>query len=250
MADAVLITRPEPAARAVQTALALRGIAALRAPLLTLQAVSTPRPDCAEVSGVIFTSAAAVAFLPTALLPEGWASWPCYCVGKATAQAASEAGWQKAVSADGDGAALAALFLAQETVPRTWLHPCGVVRRAEPAATLGAQGHAVLDWEVYDAVAATAMPDAALRAIRAQQCSTVLFYSPRSAEIFVRLSHAAGLAEVAESMTAWCLSPQVAKAAAALPWRAVLTAPSPDAAALLSGLQNWLRQGKMPPNPA
>lgn len=250
MADAVLITRPEPAAHALQIALALRGIAARAAPLLTLQAVSAPRPDCAGVSGIIFTSAAAVAFLPTAVLPDGWATWPCYCVGKATAQAASEAGWQNAVSAEGDGAALAAQVLRQEKTPRVWLHPCGVVRRAEPAATLGAHGHSVLDWEVYDAVAATALPDKARQAIKGQQCSTVLFYSPRSAEIFAALMAQAGLGHLAAAMTAWCLSPQIANAAAALPWRALQVAAAPDEAALLSGLQNWLRQGKMPPNPA
>lgn len=248
MAGAVLLTRPEPSAHHLQTSLALRGIAALRAPVLTLRAVATPRPDGGTISGILFTSAAAVQLLPYEALPEGWAAWPCYCVGNATAHAAAKAGWHNAVSADGDGAVLAALALAQRPAPQTWLHPCGMARRDEPGVTLRAHGHMVLDWEVYDAVAATDLPAQAVAALRDQHCAAALFYSPRSAEVYARLLTAAGFEATASSMTAWCLSPQIAKAASVLRWRAVRTASAPEEAALLTGLQNWLRQEKMQAN--
>lgn len=248
MRDAILITRPEPAASALASQLALRGLVAIGAPVFTLQARATPLPDCADGVGVIFTSANAVRLLPYGQLPKCWERWACYCVGAATAVVAAQAGWQQPISADGDGAALAALILAQQPDRQVWLHPCGAERRAEPAVTLRAQGHEVLDWEVYDAAAVTALPTKAIAALREQDCAAALFYSSRSVEIFAALLRAAGLDRTVATMTAWCLSPQVAAVAAALPWRAVLTAPSPDEAALLSGLQNWLRQEKMPPN--
>lgn len=246
MRGAALITRPEPAASALRTALALRGIASVLAPVLVLQARVTSLPDCAAVGGVIFTSANAVRHLPYPQLPQGWAAWPCYCVGAATAAAATRAGWQKPISADGDGAALAALMLAQPT-RQVWLHPCGVERRDEPATTLRAQGHRVIDWEVYDAVAATAMPQQALAALQAQGCAAALFYSPRSAQCFADLMLRAGLEHCAAGLTAWCLSAPIGQAAAALPWRAICVAATPDETTLLTSLQNWFRQEKMPP---
>lgn len=245
MRATILITRPEPAASASCTTLALRGVATILAPVLTLQSKASALPDCATVRGVIFTSANAVLQLPYTQLPRGWAAWPCFCVGAATATVAAQTGWQKAISADSDGAALAALLLAQQPGRQVWLHPCGVERRAEPAATLHAHGHTVLDWEVYDTAAVSDLPAKALAALRAQTCAGALFYSPRSAEIFGTLLARVGLADTAGTMTAWCLSPAIAAAARASRWQAIVTADSPDEAALLCSLQNWLRQEKM-----
>ncbi len=83
---------------------------------------------------------------------------------------------------------------------------------------------------------------------QAQDCAAVLFYSPRSAQCFADLMLRAGLKHLAAGLTAWCLSAPIAKAAEALPWRAICVAATPDEAALLTGLQNWLRQGKMQPS--
>ena len=59
------------------------------------------------------------------------------------------------------------------------------------------------------------------------------FFSPRTAEAFVSLVGACGLAAACERLEALCLSPAVAKTLAGLAWRRVRTASRPDQDALL-----------------
>ncbi len=65
----------------------------------------------------------------------------------------------------------------------------------------------------------------------------VLFFSPRTAESFASLCARDGLSERCRTLTAFCLSPAVAEAAA-LPWRAVRIAARPDQESLLELLSS------------
>ncbi len=246
MPGQVLITRPLAAARAWRTALALRGIGSLIEPLLQYHAVPSRLP-AASYQAVLFTSAAGVDYLPYDALPAGWADWPCYCVGAATAQAARRQGWRQTAT-HGHNAVELATWVMQATTPQrgALLWPCGVDRKAEPQASLQAQGFTVAPWVVYQAQATTQLPPATLSALRQGQIAVVMFTSERSAQIFTQLAQQAGVQSECAGVTALCISADVATAASSLSWQAVLTAPVPQEDAMLGGLQNLLRRWTMP----
>jgi len=237
----ILITRPWPAARQFRTALALRGLLGLIEPLLTIMPYSQPLPELQGCRAVILTSAAAVEHLPYASLPTGWVEWPCYTVGDNTARIARQKGWRNVFASQGDAAALAQFLLAQ-AITGAWLYPCGAERMAEPEASLRVAGYDVRVWEVYRAVATTALSSQAQAALQAGTISAITFFSPRTARLFTDLVTLAGLVSSCQNIQAVCLSDNIAQAAAGLPWQSVVTAAKPQEAALLTSLQNYLRR--------
>jgi uroporphyrinogen-III synthase len=242
MTGSVLITRPRPAAVLLRTGLALQGLGAVIAPVLVLAAKIPPQLALSHYDAVMFSSAAAVRHLPYAQLPTGWEEWPCYCVGASTAQQARLQGWRHVVSAGGDAVALAAMVVAQRPEGGSLLHPCGEDHRAELKVLLKDAGYQYEAWVVYQAQAVAELPKAALQALRTRQLWAATFFSPRSVQIFAMLVHAAQMESLCEPLAAVCLSPQIATEAAELPWRRVISAAVPEEGALLTSLQNLLRQ--------
>jgi uroporphyrinogen-III synthase len=249
----ILLTRPQAAAERWRTLLALHGVGAQLLPVLTLAAC--PEIDSLDIAspeigmlvqprwaGIIFTSAAALTYLPYAVLPADWALLPCYCVGEQTAALAHRAGWQNIIIGAGDATQLAVRIAAQAPPHSRLLHPAGVVHRPELAAHLHAAGYQVRHWPIYQATPATCVPNACVAALQAERIRGVALFSPRSASIFVALLHAAGLSAVCAKMTAYCLSPAVAASAAALPWQRQRIATAPQSAALLEDILQDYRQ--------
>jgi len=64
----------------------------------------------------------------------------------------------------------------------------------------------------------------------------VLLFSPRTAELFVKLAAAAGVEEACRSLVAYCLSQAVADNAKALPFLRVMVASKPNQRSLLDAL--------------
>jgi uroporphyrinogen-III synthase len=69
----------------------------------------------------------------------------------------------------------------------------------------------------------------------------VLFFSPRSARIFVKLALEATLGPALESAVAFCLSPAIAEAARSASWRDAKSAARPDEEAMLALIQETQR---------
>ncbi|HEX4113222.1 MAG TPA: uroporphyrinogen-III synthase [Stellaceae bacterium] len=232
------MTRPEPDAAPIATALRARGIEPVSAPLLRIE----PEPaGAARLSGaligvqaVLFTSAnGARAFARASNRFE----LPAFCVGEATAAAARIAGFRTVASADGDGADLAALA-GSRLAPGNGalLHAAGADSAGDLAAELAAKGFSVRRVVLYRAIAADALPPGAEAAWRRGEFALALFFSPRTAASFVSVARAAGLAKPCERMTALALSRNVAAALSELPWRAIVTASAPNLAAMLTAL--------------
>ena len=91
---------------------------------------------------------------------------------------------------------------------------------------------------LYDAVAAESLSPATSGALEREELAAALFFSPRTAAIFVRL--AAGLETHCASLVAVALSSAVAAALVPLPWRRVAVASSPQEAELLRVLERSL----------
>ncbi len=177
----ILLTRPEPEARALAEALEAEGWRTLVWPTLSIR----PRgaaPSLEGAQAALFTS-------PRAARLARPAAVPALCVGAATADAARAAGFSDVRSADGDAAALAALAAA---VLRPDGGPLAFLRGAEVAGDLAgalrAAGFAVVEHVVYAAEPARSAPADVDAALRDGGVDVAAFYAPRAAAAFAALA--------------------------------------------------------------
>jgi uroporphyrinogen-III synthase len=229
--DAILVTRPEPGASDTAARLAALGFSPVLAPVMAIvpKAMALPRTPQA----VLVTSGNAIPALPATLC-----SVPLLAVGDATATRASNAGFLRVQSAAGDAAALAALAattLAPAAGPL--LLACGQGQGDALARTLRAQGFAVLRRIAYASLPASALPAAARSALANGAVRAALFFSPRSARIFVTILQRDMPAEVVRGIEALAISQPTQVALRGLPWRRVRVASHPNQDELLKLLQ-------------
>jgi uroporphyrinogen-III synthase len=204
----VLVTRPSPAAEATARRLASLGYQPLIAPLLSVAPTGQAPPD-QPIDAILLTSANAATALAAA--PAPLLGIPVFAVGGRTAEAARSAGFPEVRSADGDSRALADLARSVLPAGSRLLHVAGRDRKAEPAHSLRQAGFEVAVWEAYEARAASALPQAAARALANGRVGAVLHYSRRTAEILLALAGQAGLAPALAAVRHVCLSEDVAQ---------------------------------------
>jgi uroporphyrinogen-III synthase len=229
----VLVTRPVADAEPLVAALEARGHEALVEPLLIAEPLAGAEVDLSGVQALLFTSANGVRAF--AALSEARAL-PVFAVGDATAEAAREAGFGAPQSAEGmveDLARLVAARLAPGAGPL--FHGAARQVAGDLKGLLERRGFQVRRAILYEARASDALSQDARRAIGAG-LDAALFFSPRSAETFVRLVRAAGLSAALTGCRAVCLSQAVAAKLGALSWRGVHVASRPGRDDLLRGL--------------
>ena len=227
----VLITRPRPEAEGLARRLEQAGVGCVIEPLLAIR----PRPGaCLSLEGVqavLVTSANGARALAGAARRR---DVPVYAVGEASAKAARAHGFAAVSSAAGDVEALRRKVVAELDPARGRLVHVAASRRAgDLAGGLEAAGFTLDHAVLYDAVPAPSLGSTTRQALATDALDAVLFFSPRTAEAFVSLVGACGLAAACERLEALCLSPAVAKTLAGLAWRRVRTASRPDQDALL-----------------
>ncbi|MBI5162991.1 MAG: uroporphyrinogen-III synthase [Magnetospirillum sp.] len=232
-----LLTRPREDSEATAAALAARGIAVTIEPLLDIVPLETT-VDAAGVQGILATSANGIRALARAL-PER--ALPIWAVGDASARVARALGYGAVESAGGDVDTLAALVRARvDPAGGALLHAAGTVAAGDLGGALAAAGYEVRRVALYEARTAASLTPALAAALARGDIAMALFFSPRTAATFATLIAAAGLEAACRTATAYALSPAVARALAALPWRALRTAASPTQAALLAALDDDL----------
>lgn len=236
-----LVTRPRDDAAVLVRGLAARGVEAVLAPLLTIVALpeaAAQLPDLlAGTQALLFTSANGVRAFAAA---SNRRELPVFAVGDATAAAARIVNFRTVHSAGGDVADLAELVAARLTPANGALvHAAGSVVAGDLAGRLAARGFALRRARLYEALPATALDAAAAAALARGDVAVALFFSPRTAETFVRLAAAATL-PACRGMTAIALSPQVAAALAPVAWRSTRIAATPTQDSLLAALDAWL----------
>jgi uroporphyrinogen-III synthase len=228
----VLLTRP--AAQSDRFAADLRkrfaGVRTLVSPLMEASFLQPALP-MRDWAGLIFTSETGV--LSARVIAANGAVMPelAYCVGDQTARVARDAGFH-AVSAQGDGMALAQLISAQGVAgPLLYLH--GAEIRVDIAHILNAAGI-----ETFAAVAyrqtAQALTEAAVTELRGKAPVIVPIFSARTGKLlsdeYARIAGTAPLLVVGIS-TAAC---------ADLPATERRIAGQPNASAVLEALGEWL----------
>ncbi len=207
----ILLTRPLPDAERTIAALRERGHEVLHAPLLRIDARSDAAIGPGPWDGVLLTSANAARVIEAHPRFRDLLSIPLIAVGARTAAAARETGFLNVVSAEGDQADLVAqvadMFRGRVV---HLLYLAGEDRTGDLGGALTARGFPVETAVVYRATAAEALPREALKALSVGTIDAVLHYSPRSADLFVRMLDAEGPVTNAAHAAHFCLSEQVA----------------------------------------
>ncbi|MEK9970453.1 MAG: uroporphyrinogen-III synthase [Ferrovibrio sp.] len=236
----LLLTRPEAESRKLREALQASGHGTDLAPMLAIRQKHDAGAELAAaldgVSALLFTSANGVRAFADAVPRRDFI---VYAVGPASALAAQAAGFAHVEAAGGDVDLLAQLVRARHLRDAgALLHAAGSARAGDLQAMLRADGYDVRRVVLYDAETAIALPAEVSARFAAKGYDGVLFFSPRTAATFVTLVQAAGISGGAAVATAYCLSDNVARAVADLPWHRVAVAKSPSEADLTALLQS------------
>jgi uroporphyrinogen-III synthase len=234
-----LVTRPHEDVESLTAALATRGVEALVEPLIEIHYQAPEALDVDGVQAILCTSANGVRALARA---SGERGVPLLAVGDATAARARAEGFGSVESAGGDVgdlARLAGAILRPENGPL--LHVAGNVVAGDLVGLLSAQGFTVERRVLYEARAAAALSPAAVGSLRAGAIAFALFFSPRTAAIFVRLAGVAGVDECCAKVTAVSISGAADAVLAGLPWHDRRIAERPNQPALLHALDEVTR---------
>ena len=228
----ILITRPEEDAAMLGEKLQARGHQVTGLPMISIDYL---RPDM-QMTGTpaaahVFTSANGV----RAAVKAGVDVQMAYAVGPATAAACQTAGWDNIITGTGDVDGLVATILAAPPEGRI-LHISGRDKAGDLLGSLRQAGLPADNLVLYRAVARTVFAPETVSAIRNGQFDAVLFYSSRTAQIFISLAQQAGLQDCLAAMAAGCLSPAVAEYAGKAGFAPVWTAARPTEEALLEAL--------------
>ena len=112
----------------------------------------------------------------------------------------------------------------------------GTTVSGDLAGRLAAGGFTLERVQLYEARTAERLSAGLCDAMAAGSIAIALFFSPRTAETFVRLAAAAALENACGAVSAYALSRAVAERLAPLPWRTVRVAEQPDQTSLLAAI--------------
>lgn len=228
----IWLTRPLEDSRSFATELRAHDITSIIAPVLHIARQPLPALAIAKPSALLITSRHAAHAL--AALPAEWRALPTYCVGEATERAATEQGCSNTITGSRDALALLPRITADLGSGSSVLYLAGDESRTDLAQLLTAQGVQVSTVVVYRAIAERGLGDDIRGALADKQVGSIVFFSPRSAEIACKLLKQAGLIDAARSIDAYCLSLAVAEAAGALHWRKIHACHVPTRDAMLN----------------
>ncbi|MGE4350782.1 MAG: uroporphyrinogen-III synthase [Bdellovibrionales bacterium] len=217
---AVWVTRPKSVAVKTAQRLAQKGYAVLTEPLLEIVFTLSPPPVCETEPALVLTSQTAILAAQTQPdLFTPYVECACYCVGDQTATAARSFGFKKILSVQPDGTHLAQAMVAQEPSDKILLHLGGENLSAQPAQAFAQAGRDYRHWSLYRTDAVKNLTAESRRWLQGSEKGAVLFYSPRTAETFVKLIKQDKLEACCKQLIAIGLSPVVTHALGPLEWR-------------------------------
>lgn len=225
----VIVTRPSPDAE--RFAAELRRIGA--DPALSPAMAILRREGAIDLEGAFalaFTSANGVRAFAAL---SGVRDLPVFAVGPATAEAARDAGFASVSTAEGDVESLAAL-ISQSKPAGMVLHLAGGERAGDLVEALVRKGVKARRAVIYDAVEIEDLaPGAKAILADAGEKPAVVFFSPRSARLFLAQAARAALSDRLKGCLALCLSDDIAAAIRAEDWSAIRVASGRSGDAML-----------------
>lgn len=228
----ILVTRPLEDGAQIARLLSARGHQALLAPLLEPRFPEGPLLEemggtLDNVQAILATSANGIRALRrrTALR-----DLPIYAVGPQTADEARQAGFSDVRSADGDAKALAEATRGWAPPGATLMHVCAEDAPGTLRDQLGASGFTVRRCALYTIEPATHLPQDAQAALQGGALDAAMFFSPRTARIFVTLTESLPT----DGLIALCISPATAQALTPHRFADIRVAARPNQAAILA----------------
>lgn len=229
----MLITRPEPDAQATQERLAALGIAAEIAPVMTRQTLHAHLPPPQGFAAVALTSTNALRGLADLASLEPLLDKPVFAVGERTAHEARQLGFTQVTAADGTlDSLVTTIALARLDGPI--FYPAGKHLSGDLAHALAPQGLMVVTVPVYEMVAETSLPEAICSGLASGKFGAVLFYSRRTAEIFISLVDQVIPLARRRALPVICISENVARPLMAAHFNRVLLSDHPSEEAMMS----------------
>jgi uroporphyrinogen-III synthase len=229
----IVVTRPRVDGERTATALRARGHEVLVTPLMRIEPIAANFEG--EWSAIIVTSANAANAIRDNSSGNALMKLPLFAVGRRSAEAARESGFEDVLSADGgvrDLLQLIGIRRPDRNAPLLYL--AGEDRAADLVGELSACGIAAEMRVVYRAVALP-FPPALRDALEAGIIDAVMHFSRRAADSYVAGAKMAGVGAPALAVRHLCLSSQVAEPLAAA--GRIDIASRPDEAALIELLQ-------------
>jgi uroporphyrinogen-III synthase len=238
-----LITRPQEDSADLAIALSRRGIAPILAPMMRIEYASADiETEIAPAQAILFTSRNGVRAFSRVSPRRDIA---VFAVGDSTAALARDNGFVNVESANGDNADLARLVI-DRLVPSDGMlfHAAGATIVGDLSGALDKAGFRTVRRTLYNAKPVDRLAGTAT-AMRNGELDYVLFFSPRTARIFVELVAAARLGDACCSLTAVCLSDAVASEVASLAWKDIGVADLATTDAVLNVIARF--EGEDPP---
>ena len=234
MTVCIVSIRPQPDADLDVAALARRHVPALACPLMTADYISSfPELDVTRYAGVIFTSRHAVTGFMSGKAQSGWQNLPAYCVGRATARSASQAGFTRIETGHGGGRGLVPLIKRDVGLRSgSLLWPSAAEISFDMEAAL-ASDVKVVRHTAYRMEPAGGLAPPVLDALRHSHVGGVIVMSERSARLFNAALEDTGFGSERRNITIIAGSNAIADAAGA-DWKDCLIARRPTRARLLA----------------
>ena len=234
MTACIISIRPQPDADLDVAALARRNVRALACPLMAPTYLSSAVDlDVTGCAGVIFTSRHAVEGFVNSMTGTAWQALTAYCVGRATARRATQAGFTRIMTGQGGGRGLAPLI--RDDTP-AMLAPLLWPSAAQISFDMVAELAPDIDVRrvpVYEMSPVNSLSPLVLEALQESQLGGVIMMSARSASLFHDALDAAGFAGERRNITVIAGSQAIADAAGK-EWKDCLVARRPTRARLLA----------------
>jgi uroporphyrinogen-III synthase len=233
----VLITRPLKDAQEVMRILAQKRIRSLIDPMLHIIPVDCPPLILKDVQALVATSLNGIRRLCQLTLSR---HLPLYVVGKVSAQEAHQMGFNRVYEAQGSVESLLALLKDRlNPYEGKILYITGEERRGDLVQILSNQGYKVERIITYKALPSSSLKPETQEAIITGRLNAILFFSPRTSQIFVKLTKV--YAKAFEHMIAVCMSPEVANPLRLFKWKEVLLAQERSGQSMVEVLENYYR---------
>ncbi len=233
----ILITRPLEDAEVLSEQLETRGHQVEIAPMLDIYVLDAAEQEITEAlsknpQAILLTSgngARALAHLTDRR------DIPVIAVGEASAMAAQQRGFDAQFCANGDVEKLEEYILKNcKKEAGSLLHIAGSVVAGQLKENLTAKGYEVDRVVAYLAKPVSLLSQKVKDDMRDGEIDAIMFYSPRTAAIFVDLLISEELEDTTGAIEAYCLSPRVADKISELSWKSVHRAEYPTQAAILA----------------
>ncbi|MGH1397608.1 MAG: uroporphyrinogen-III synthase [Alphaproteobacteria bacterium] len=231
----VLVTRPKDEAKDYANELQAQGFESLLAPMLDI--VSIPFEIPSDFDALIFTSAQGVRVYVDG---GGAVIGRVFCVGKYTARAACDAGFDDVVDVRGTGADIVDFIVSDAAFAGLKFLHIGGRHVAFPIAEALCQvGLSCVHVPVYEARTVDEIPANIVCAIRESKVDVVTFFSKRTAENFLDLIGKNGLSSHLDTIKCLSISDAVIECVRLYKyeWSGLYVSLKPDRAGMLEQLK-------------